>query len=97
MAWLGTPFTDLSGAIATGGTSQPFAAADTSRRYLRITNPSAASESLWVNDKGVAASAADGKSFEITAGERYEWLLPPTTAVSVVSATTGHKFEGAGG
>jgi hypothetical protein len=104
MAWLGSPFTDLSSSIASGAAGQVFAPADTSRRHLRISNPSTAAlqgigaaESLWINDKGRAASSTDGKSFELPAGASFEWNLPPTTAVSVFGATAGHKFEGAAG
>ncbi len=104
MALYGTPFVDLSGSAATGGASQTFAAADSSRRFLRICNFSTAAaqgvanaESLWVNDKGAAASATDGKSFEVVPGSVFVWAIPPTTQVNIVAATTGHRFEGAQG
>jgi hypothetical protein len=104
MALYGTPFVDLSGTVAAGGTSQIFAPADPSRRYLRICNFSTAAgqglgaaESLWVNDKGAAASASDGRSFEVLPGSVFVWETPPCTAVAVVAASTGHKFEGAQG
>jgi hypothetical protein len=97
MALYGTPFVDLSGAVALGGTAQTFAAADSSRRYLRLTNPGAAGESLWVNDKGAAASSSDGKSFELPPGTVFVWPTAPSTAVSLLAATTAHPFEGAQG
>lgn len=94
----GTPLTDLSGTVTAGGTSQSLSAANTARKYLRVSNPSTASESLFVNDKGADASTTDGKSMEIQPGVIYSWEgNPPIGAVAITSATTGHAFEAAEG
>jgi hypothetical protein len=97
MAEYGTPFVDLSGQVTAGGTAQTFAPADPSRRYLRICAPAANGESLWLNDKGKPAAVGGAASFELTPGSKWVWFPTPTTAVSVVSATTGTRFEGAAG
>lgn len=89
--------TDLSGTITTGGTAQQLAAFNSSRRYLRVTNPSTATESLFVNDKGGSASLSDGKSFELQAGQIWEPNPPSIQAVSIIAASTGHAFEASEG
>lgn len=100
MALRGKPYLDLSGTIAAGGTSQQFAPADSTRTYLRISNPVSATESLFVNDKGGAASTtgAAAGSLEIPPGTWKEWVGPaPINQVNVTAATTNHAFEGAWG
>jgi hypothetical protein len=97
MANRGANFVDLSGTIAAGGAAQSLVGQNTARRYLRISNPSTAGESLWINDKGGTASSSDGKSWELQAGQIWEPDVPPTNAVSIVGATTGHAFEAAEG
>ena len=89
-----TPFTDISGTIATGGTAQQIAPYDSSRKYIRIQNPWSATESLFVNDAGANASATDGKSLELQPGQVYAPYPVPCTPISVVAATTAHGFEG---
>lgn len=94
----GTPLTDLSGTITTGGTSQALVVANTARKYLRVSNPSTAPGSLFVNDKGAAASTTSGTSMEIQPGVIYSWEgSPPIGAVAITSATTSHAFEAAEG
>lgn len=95
MANRGVPFTDLSGAV--GGGSTLVASANTARRYFRLTNPSSATESLWVNDKGGDAVVNGGSSWELGAGKAWEPNPPPTTAVAVAATTSGHAFEAAEG
>lgn len=90
--------TDISGAIGTGGTSQPLLAADPNNMFLFLMNPKDATESLWVQDAktgaGADQSAAvnDGKSFELAPGESYTWPNGIGNRVSIVAATTGHVF-----
>lgn len=97
MAERPTPFVDLSGVIATGGTAQALAAYDSSRKYLRISNPATATESLFVNDAGGTATtsaptAANG-SLEIVPGQVYAPYPVPCTPISIIAATTNHAFE----
>lgn len=85
-------FTDRSGSIATGGTSQQVAAANTSRNYILIQNVSAGD--LWVNF-GVAA-VEDQPSIKVLSGLSLEYGAAggfvPTDAVNVRGATTGQKY-----
>lgn len=83
---------DKSGTIATGGTAQDAVAADTGRQYLLIQNIDAA-EDLWVNFGTNAVSASAG-SILVPAKSSlvFEHVACPTGRVSVVAATTGHKF-----
>lgn len=85
--------------IATGGTAVTAVAANLNRQYLIIQNPSATAsgvgaESLFVNADGTAAS--DGHSVELAnAAAPVIFSAPnyvPTGAISVVAATTNHKF-----
>lgn len=89
---------DYSGSITTGGTAQTAVAANGRRNFLRVENPPSASESLFVRYGGTASTnsgtpdsteLAPGASDEFpTGGSGYV----PGGAVSVIAATTGHKF-----
>lgn len=84
--------TDRSGTITTGGTAQNAAAALSTRKYLYIENPITATARLWFST--VATAVADSPSISLEPGQ--SWENPshfcPTGAVSVIAATTGHKF-----
>jgi len=84
--------TNRSTTIATGGTAQALAGG-TPVNGWSVSNPDALAESLWVSDTGTAAANAAG-SIEIVPGFSYETPpgRRPAGAVSVVAATTGHKF-----
>jgi len=87
----GGTLTDRSGTITTGFTAQQAAAANTSRHYLFIQNPSTAPGSLWFST--VATAVAASPSIELVPGASYETgSFVPTGAVSVIAATTGHAF-----
>ena len=81
--------TDRSSTITLGGTAQVLAAANTARIALVGQNIDIA-EDMWINEIGGTAAAN-------TVGS---WLVPPKStfsidtqrAVSVVAATTGHKW-----
>jgi hypothetical protein len=88
-----TALTDGSSTITAGGTAQnAFAAAAVVNGY-EIVNPDP-SEDMWVSDTTTAAAnavgsirvAANGGSYSSPTG------MKPSAAVSVVAATTGHKF-----
>lgn len=84
--------TNRSGTITTGGTAQVAIAANTSRNYLFIRNPSDATEALWFSLVGTAAAASP--SVRLDAGDSFEYAgsFIPTNAVSVFAATTGHAY-----
>ena len=82
--------TDKSGTITTGGTAQVAIALNANRRGFVIQNLSAGD--LWWNDVGAATAASP--SFKIVAGQGYESIAGncPTTAISIIGATTGQAF-----
>lgn len=94
-------FTDRSGNITVGGTSQILAAANAARKLIQIENPAtalgqniAAAESLFINFTA-GAGVNNGTSFELTPGGYW----PPagqnvitTEAITVNAATTGHRW-----
>lgn len=83
--------TDSSGTIATGGTSQAAANADTSRRYLQIANPDT-SRDLYFNTTGAAAIATAGSTM-LGPGACVIWeVAVPTGAVWIIGAVTGQPF-----
>jgi len=87
----GGALTDKSGTITSGGSAQQAAAANAARRYLLVSNPSAA-EDLWFN-LGTAA-VANQPSIRLPPGTAWESpsSFCPTGLVSVIAATTSHAF-----
>lgn len=93
--------TERSGSVTLGGTSQQMMAANTSRKYLLIQNPSttagqniATAETLFVRFGSTAATVNTGTSFEIVSGASLvmEGSFVSTQAVQVIAATTAHKW-----
>lgn len=86
------PFTDRSGTITVGGTSQQLAAANAARRYLIVQNPPTATENLYINFTTAASTGAG--SIGLIPGSAYtmESDFINTEAVTVIAATTGHVF-----
>lgn len=93
-------FTDRSGNIAAGGTSQQLAAANASRKQLIVFNPADAAgqnitsvEPLYINFTSAAADSGT-TSLELLPGEEFNSGSGPvsTEAVNVVAATTGHVY-----
>lgn len=82
-------YVDRSGTITLGGTSQTLAAADQSRGNITIYNLSTESEILCVNVTSAASCSAAG-SWHISPGSSI--TLTTKEAITVVAATTGHKF-----
>jgi hypothetical protein len=89
---IGITMTDLSGTIATGGSSQLLSAAKQFRRGFYVFNSSAGD--LWINDMGNAASAG-GSSIKIPAGALYENPVNgvTVTAIYIFGASTGQSFS----
>ena len=86
------PYTDRSGTIAAGGTSQVLAAANTARVKLFVQNPASATEGLWINF-GIAAVIGQ-PSIEIPPGSSFSMspLDIELESVNIIAATTGHSF-----
>lgn len=82
-------FTDRSGTITTGATSQQVAAANTARRYLVFQNHS--DTDMWVNF-GVAAVATQPSIKLVANGGAYEPLVPPIGTVNVICASSGKAY-----
>lgn len=83
-----TAGTDKSGTIATGGTSQPLAAANTSRKRLVVQNVS--DTAMTVTDLLSTATAGGAGCWLIAVGAT--WEATTNRAVYIVCATTGKKF-----
>jgi len=83
--------TDRSGTITAGGTAQTLAASNSSRKYLLIENQDSA-ESLWINF--TTAAVTSQPSIELQPGATFvmDSAFVSTELVSVIAATTGHKF-----
>lgn len=84
---------DLSSTITTGGTAQQLAAANELRRGYSVQNLS--SGNLFVNDVGgTAVTTQTGSSITIIPGALYESPRDqrPTSAISIIGATTGQAF-----
>lgn len=93
-------YTNRSSTIATGGTSQTLAAVNATRKQLIIQNPCTAAEQgiataedLAINFTS-AASVTGGASIILAPCGSYDSGIGPVTTelVTVVAATTAHKF-----
>lgn len=82
-------YVDGSGTIAAGGTAEEVFAANASRKYLFITNPS--DTEMWINF-GVAAVASQPSIRLAPNGGYFEPLVPSGQSVSIFCATTGKAF-----
>ncbi len=85
-----TVYTNRSGSLAAGATSQVLAAENRERRYLFIQNIS--DETMWINF-GVAA-VQDQPSVQLTAGASLtiDGGVISTQAVNIIGTTAGKKF-----
>ncbi len=87
--------------LTAGGASQTLAAANACPNFIYINNATstageggiAATESIWVNIQGGAATATGGgSSIEIAPGV-IQPFVAQTTAITWIAATTGHKIN----
>ena len=83
-------WTDRSGSMTTGGTSQQVAAANTSRNAFEFQNIS--SETMWIRYGSAAAADTAGNFKVLPDAVHYMSGFISTQAINVVSATTGSKF-----
>lgn len=84
-------WTNRSGTITLGGTSQTLAAADSTRRHLTIQNLSTGD--LWINELGGAAAIDTVGSNRLPPGASATITSP--LALAIIGATTGQKFTAA--
>jgi hypothetical protein len=91
---------DASGTITSGNVAQTALAANPNRRHLFIQNLDAA-ETMWVNFGSVATLGTTPGSIEVSAQTataatnflRYDApAAVPDESISIIAATTGHKF-----
>lgn len=89
-------YTDISGAITTGGAAQTAAAANANRRGLIIQNVS--SGALYISTTGTASASVSASSGSIRLDAGAYWEAPahgvPAGAVSIYGATTGQAWAG---
>ncbi len=83
--------TDRSGTITLGGTAQTMMAANASRVYLLIQNQDA-TEDLWINFTTTAVEDEPSIRLPALSGFVMETGFVSTQAVSVIAATTSHKW-----
>src|SRR5262245_27511082 len=83
--------TNASGTIAAANVSQQILAANSSRSYLFIQNPSSAEESLHFEFGGVAVPA---QCYDLVPGGSltFEDRFIPSGTVNVRAATMGHPY-----
>jgi hypothetical protein len=84
--------TDRSGTITAGGTAQQAAAVNAARKYLLVQNPTDGAESFWFSADATAVAASP--SVEVAPGVTltFEGSFVPSSAISVIAATTGTAF-----
>lgn len=85
--------TDKGGTVTAGGTAQAAIALNASRKYWCVMNGPAETETMYVRVNGTA-SATTGTPLQ----PGQQACTPPgvidTAAVSVLAATTGHRWYG---
>lgn len=87
-----TGIIDRSGSVTLGGTAQDAVAANAGRQYLLVQNIDATAD-LWVNfGADAAVNTAGSIQLKPAASIVFEDRITPSGRVSVVGATTGHKF-----
>lgn len=87
----GAAMQDASGAIVAANTAQQVLAANDSRAYVRLFNPST-TDTLWYSWVGAAAASAKG-SFALATMSAYESrTVVATNALSIIGPTAGDVF-----
>lgn len=86
-----TPAPGLASVVTAGGT--PVIAAGPNPNGGFITNPNAATESIFVDPVGAAAVVAGGTTFEVGPGQTWDLIPGQTTNTSVNAVTSGHAFS----
>ena len=86
-----TPIAGLVSIVTTGGTAVTAIAASPNGGF--ITNPSTATEYLFVNPVTTATTTASGTTFGLAPGQTWEVIAGQTTVTSVNAVTSGHAFS----
>lgn len=89
---LGVVDTERGGTITSGGTAQNAMSANTARKSWCIQNDPAATENLFVRADGNAATTTSGTALSPGSQVCSRPSMSQTSAVSVIAATTGHRF-----
>ncbi len=89
----GDPASDGSGTITSGGTAQTLFGGATPTNGFGVYNPDL-TEDLWISLFTTAAIASSGSIRLAANGGWYETPpdMKPSNSVSIIAATTGHKF-----
>lgn len=98
IAETGGTLTDKSGTITAGGTAQVLAAANPARRYFLVQNASVGT--LWVSPDTTAVAGSPSIALKACAVANdgsggaliFDSLFVPTSAISIIGATTGQAF-----
>jgi len=84
-------YTDRSGTVTTGGSSQQIMAVNANRKSIIIENPIAATETLFFNFTSAASTTS--ASIGLAPGGIYSPTnFISTEAINVTATTTGHAF-----
>ena len=86
-----TPIPGLASVVVTGGT--PVVAVGAHPNGGFITNPSTATEYLFVNPVANAATTANGTTFGLAPGQSWSIIPGQTTSTSVNAVSSGHAFS----
>ena len=89
---LTTPTIGNATSIVTGGTAVTVFIANSIDLVGVITNPTTATEELFVNPVTTAGTVEGGSTFGLGAGQSFKFP-PSTIAVTANAVTTGHTFE----
>ena len=86
-----TPVPGQNSVVVTGGT--PVIAVPANPNGGVITNPSTATEYLFVNPVTNATTTASGTTFGLAPGQSWQIIPGQTTPTSVNAATSAHAFS----
>jgi hypothetical protein len=87
-----TPVAGLASTVPTGGTAVVAIGANPNGGF--ITNPASATETLFVDPTGNAATlTAGGTCFGLAPGQTWSVIPGQTTSTSVNAASNGHTFS----
>jgi hypothetical protein len=86
-----TPTPGIVSQITTGGTAVTVLPADINGGI--ITNPSTATEFLFVNAVTNASTTASGTTFGLAPGQSWNAIPGQTTVTTANAATDGHSFS----
>lgn len=86
-------YTSLNGTIAQGGIAQVLVEPNAGLQFLRLANPSTATESLFFRDDGHVPAGDPDLDEELSPGAVMTWDVLPEAGVQIVAATAGHPYR----